>query len=717
MWSKMIRQIAHTFLFIFTFVSTISSQWFQQNPKFITNSHLQSIYFVNELTGYIAGFAGTILKTEDGGINWEVQNSGTNDYLWTIHFIDDQLGFAGGNQSFLKTTNGGLTWFPILANYNTVIKEITSTDNNTLYAAGLEGSIGAVYKSTNSGINWDIIYNSNFSWFNCIYFLDSDTGYVSDGRIHKTTNGGISWTIIDSTLRSANSINFLNHSIGFQGGNNVYKTTDGGSTWNYSIVLDSEEEVKDIKFISPETGFALSWFSWEFGEHATLYKTTNAGLTWQSSFFGYDFMTSLFFTGDTEGHCVGSYGKILKTTNGGISWYRPNSISSAILYSIDNTENEIAYVAGSSGTLLKSTNGGDVWFSLVSGTTNHLRDIEFINSNLGYCVGDGGTILKTTDEGLTWLPQISVTTENLYCIFIVDANYLYIGGTNGTILKSIDGGIEWSIQNSGVTNTIEDVHFIDIDTGFACGRSFLISTADGGTNWSQMYTGGFHYDLFTSIYFQNINVGYITSNFYAPEFTVGEIWKTNDGGNNWVQQYGGADSDFLWDIVFLGENLGFAAGAGGTIIKTTNSGTDWLIEETPTIQSLIDIDFSIPIGGYVDGFAVGVDGIILNRDGISSVKQDETFITNYNLSQNYPNPFNPTTTIKYQIPEMSFINIKVYDVLGSEIATLVNEDKPAGEYNVEFSAIGGGGELTSGIYFYQLRAGNYIETKKMVLMK
>ncbi len=354
-----------------------------------------------------------------------------------------------------------------------------------------------------------------------------------------------------------------------------------------------------------------------------------------------------------------------------------------------------------------------VWFSLVSGITNHLRDIEFINSNLGYCVGDGGTILKTTDGGLTWLPQISGTTENLYCIFIVDANNLYIGDTNGTILKSVDGGIEWSIQNLGGTNTIEDMHFIDIDNGFACGNGFVIKTTDGGTNWIQLATGGFHYDLFTSIYFQNINVGYITSNFYAPEFTVGEIWKTNDGGNNWVQQYGGADSDFLWDIVFLGESLGFAAGAGGTIIKTTNSGTDWFIEDTPTNYFLYDIDFSFPIGGYLDGFAVGQGGMILKRDGISSVKQDETFITNYNLSQNYPNPFNPTTTIRYQIAELSFVTLKVYDVLGNEIATLVNEEKPVGSYVFEFNAK----DLQSGVYFYQLKTDGFLEAKKMILMK
>jgi hypothetical protein len=85
----------------------------------------------------------------------------------------------------------------------------------------------------------------------------------------------------------------------------------------------------------------------------------------------------------------------------------------------------------------------------------------------------------------------------------------------------------------------------------------------------------------------------------------------------------------------------------------------------------------------------------------------------YHLEQNYPNPFNPYTKITFTIPQLSFVTIKIYDVLGNEITTLVNEEKPAGSYDFEFDAAG----LTSGIYFYQLQAGDYIETKKMVLMK
>jgi hypothetical protein len=85
----------------------------------------------------------------------------------------------------------------------------------------------------------------------------------------------------------------------------------------------------------------------------------------------------------------------------------------------------------------------------------------------------------------------------------------------------------------------------------------------------------------------------------------------------------------------------------------------------------------------------------------------------YNVSQNYPNPFNPTTKIKYSIPQLSNVVIKVFDILGNEIETLVNDEKPAGIYEITWNAE----KFPSGVYFYQIKAGNFIQTKKMILLK
>jgi len=114
-------------------------------------------------------------------------------------------------------------------------------------------------------------------------------------------------------------------------------------------------------------------------------------------------------------------------------------------------------------------------------------------------------------------------------------------------------------------------------------------------------------------------------------------------------------------------------------------------------------------GYYVYRTTNGGLGGIVSVDGNAINFMPDRFI----LEQNYPNPFNPLTKIKYQISGLGFVTLKVYDILGNEIAPLVKEEKPAGSYEVGFN----GTNLTSGIYFYQLRAGNYTETRKMILLK
>jgi hypothetical protein len=96
-----------------------------------------------------------------------------------------------------------------------------------------------------------------------------------------------------------------------------------------------------------------------------------------------------------------------------------------------------------------------------------------------------------------------------------------------------------------------------------------------------------------------------------------------------------------------------------------------------------------------------------------SVEDEKTLVTDYYLAQNYPNPFNPSTTIEYQIPRSSFVTIKVYDALGKEVVTLVNEDKPAGIHEVNFEPK----DLTSGLYLYKISAEGFEQTRKMLLLK
>jgi plastocyanin len=110
--------------------------------------------------------------------------------------------------------------------------------------------------------------------------------------------------------------------------------------------------------------------------------------------------------------------------------------------------------------------------------------------------------------------------------------------------------------------------------------------------------------------------------------------------------------------------------------------------------------------------SMGMTGTIIVQNPVG-VSDEEMLTDQFELEQNYPNPFNPSTRINYSVPSASFINLKVFDILGNEVAILVNEEKPAGEYQLEFDA----SELTGGVYFYQLTSNSFVETKKMILMK
>jgi hypothetical protein len=150
------------------------------------------------------------------------------------------------------------------------------------------------------------------------------------------------------------------------------------------------------------------------------------------------------------------------------------------------------------------------------------------------------------------------------------------------------------------------------------------------------------------------------------------------------------------------------------ILKTIDGGINWGRQTCPTVQNLVSAFFISPMTGWV----VGNYGTILKTTdggGITSMEYNgnSELSLDYYLSQNYPNPFNPKTNFEFQISNFGFVSLKVYDILGSEVATLVNEVKQPGTYKIEFNA----GQLSSGIYFYRIQAGSFSQIKKMILLK
>jgi len=162
-------------------------------------------------------------------------------------------------------------------------------------------------------------------------------------------------------------------------------------------------------------------------------------------------------------------------------------------------------------------------------------------------------------------------------------------------------------------------------------------------------------------------------------------------------------------------NIFHSEGLTELLINEEKKGAGWVSMgiyyfDNNSVQKIVILNENS--NGYVIADAVRLSPRKTNVSEIKPTNEVSSPVY-FKLSQNYPNPFNPTTAIKYQIPELSFVNLKVYDVLGNEITTLINGEKPAGSFEVEVD----GSELTSGIYFYRLQAGSFVETKKMVLIK
>ena len=168
----------------------------------------------------------------------------------------------------------------------------------------------------------------------------------------------------------------------------------------------------------------------------------------------------------------------------------------------------------------------------------------------------------------------------------------------------------------------------------------------------------------------------------------------------------------------------------GKLIVLSNTGAGTLGSVIDLGDGTYEATITAPIAIGSDTVSAivisGTDTVSIFRKAIVTYVNPTTINENpvtpdrFYLYQNSPNPFNPSTTLSFVIGHSSFVSLKVYDVLGNEIATLVNEEKQPGTYEVEFNAASHSGEvrnLTSGIYFYKLKAGNFIETKKMILLK
>jgi hypothetical protein len=310
-------------------------------------------------------------------------------------------------------------------------------------------------------------------------------------------------------------------------------------------------------------------------------------------------------------------------------------------------------------------------------------------------------------------------------VYFFDVNTGFAIGSIGSpaqpfIAKTTNGGENWNVIPITISSKeLNDQYWFNNSTGWIAGYNNLMKTTNGGTNWIAMYSAipatANGQNQLLSIYFVNSMTGWIGSS----NIEKWNIFKTTNGGNNWVFQPNPVSQNYTYaqinDVRFISADTGWAVNgspAGGAIMFTSNGGTNWIIEDgTPTWFDCLSIYQRQKAWCGASLGRVWYTDLILKTKSISG-----ELPTHYKLYENYPNPFNPKTKIKFSIPNSSDLSnskITVYDILGSEISTLVNEKLSPGTYEIEWN----GSNYPSGTYFYTLTTGRYRNTKAMILLK
>lgn len=388
-----------------------------------------------------------------------------------------------------------------------------------------------------------------------------------------------------------------------------------------------------------------------------------------------------------------------------MNWTTQSSPSTQNLYGVAYSDTSLWVAVGSSGTIIRSVDGGVNWALISSPVNDQLRGVSFLG-HLGLAVGISGRVLRTTDGGLNWTEEIRPTTRNLYSVSI--SSYMaVITGEEGTILVSVDSGLTWTPHTAGTASVLFGVSVNDSTAVGVGGQGAVVMSVNGGNGWGLTILGG-QQVFFYSTSFVTGSTGWAVGSTAAPAGNV--IIISTDYGFVWSAQTA-PTTEQLFGVSFSSLLSGCAVGTNGAIIYTNDSGNTWLNISSGTTQTLSSVSFVNPSRGI----AVGDGGTILRTDSGVPLKVDQpgSIASNFALEQNYPNPFNPVTSINYQLPQTGFVTLKIYNILGKEVATLVNEEKSAGNYTVKFDGTG----IPSGVYLYQLRAGSSVELKKMILLK
>ncbi|HMS64895.1 MAG TPA: T9SS type A sorting domain-containing protein [Ignavibacteria bacterium] len=709
---------------------------------------------------YIAAAQGGVWKTTDNGLNWIV----LTDYLGSIasgdiaidpnnpnilYYGTGELNYSADSQygdGIYKSTDAGLSWIQI-APATTVGTRISKiiidpTNSATVYCAGVSG----VFKSTNSGLNWvnNLVLNTTSLNFSP---ADPQIIYAASGSgpsaIYKTTNGGINWNLSMNGITSSSgrrvqlaisndNPDYLYASIAGSTGAlyGLFRSTDAGVNWTLqnstTNYMSSQGWYDNAVTVIPgnPNGVIVAGLD--------VYSSTNGGVTltkkstWSTnntSNFSHADIHYLTYKGSVLYCC--SDGGVYRSNNNGDIWTDLNATISTLQFqSADYDPTDITKLYGGTQDNNKqtSTNSGLNWLQRTTGDGGYTI-VDPVNTNFVYGQYVNGSIQRSNNYGVSFTNITPSGSSgglfyNPYEMSPGNHNLVIFGRAN--VWKT--SSVQTATSSSGWTQigttadiggSVSAIGISSTDTGkFYIGTSGgkILITTNNGLNWSTQtgfpYVSDFYVDI------NNDSVCYAT---FGGATAGMHVYKTTNSGLNWFSITGNLPNIAVNSIsvrtlaprmIFVGTDLG--------VYQSTNEGSSWVSFNSgfPNVE-VYDLKYKegpklLMAATHGRGcFTIDISSLV------SVENQNSLSPDGFVLLQNYPNPFNPSTNLEFGISNPGFVSLKVYNSLGMEVATLVNEVKRAGSYKVKFD----GSNLSSGIYFYTISSGDFKETKRMMLLK
>ncbi len=612
----------------------------------------------------------------------------------------------------------------------------------------------------------------NYSWLNSLYFINQTTAYAVGWNeiIIKTTNAGTNWSLIHMDAGSSgvelNSTYFFDENTGFAAGGDygiipnyhskIMRTTNGGVNW--SVFEIDSTCIRTIRFISSSVGFAGGW---SFNSKQ-LMKTTDGGMNWSAlSNIPASGIENIFFLNSNTGWAVGDEFNatneiVLKTTNGGGNWFItggniPSAYLSSVFFVNANTGWITGWQSNNGGLLKKSTDGGFTWIQQTNNNRNELYRTYFFNENTGWIIGDNPPIQKTTNGGVNWYTQICPSVSWMHDIYMKDENTGYTVGSGNSptnsILKTTNGGGEFLYSVSGTVKYLDNNQPVTsglikaIKLERSTGNIIVLDSTYIQSNGTYMLThvpqDSVDIGLYpvaapprdyllsyypSTIYWEDATILYPTQNLTNVNLLAIRISETTapNSVNGKVRGMGVFFPGNLKDANIYAKN-------GNAFVRCAVSDGDGVYHLASLPSGNLKI-IATRLGYKADSTNVTVTStsiidsvnFYLNRVFVGVIQQGNTVPEKYYLSPNYPNPFNPVTNIKFDVPEGGLVRIKIYNLLGKEVTSLVNSYLSAGKYNAAWNA----SSFPSGVYFYRMEVithggfkRSFVQSGKMILLK